>query len=115
MFKIYYLSYCPYSQKALKTLKKITKDVKEINEIECDANRSMCNVEKDYHTFPKIYFIDNNKEYFIGGNSDLEQILNLLNKIKKNANIKRSDYNQSLKYLNNTHNLLKVLLFIANK
>jgi glutaredoxin len=92
MFKVYYLSYCPHSQATLKTLEEL-----ELNNkiIECD-NRNIEYSDTDkkiipqgYSTYPQVLFEStNSKSLFIGGNSEFQELIKLLNKLKKNVNAK---------------------------
>ena len=91
MFKVYYLSYCPHSQATLKTLKDLDLYCKVI---ECDSrNIEYPDTDKkiipqDYSTYPQILFEIDNKTIFIGGNSEFQELIKLLNKLKININAK---------------------------
>ena len=91
MFKVYYLSYCSHSQATLKTLKDLNLYCKVI---ECDSrNIEYPDTDKkiipqDYSTYPQVLFEIDNKTIFIGGNSEFQELIKLLNKLKKNINAK---------------------------
>ena len=91
MFKVYYLSYCPHSQATLKTLK----ELKLENElIKCDSrdieypDTDKKIIPQDYSTYPQVLFEKEKKTIFIGGNSEFQELIKLLNKLKKNINTK---------------------------
>lgn len=80
MIKIYYLSYCPHSMAALETLESLNINYEKI---EADNNKTEINKENskltnNYKYFPQIFW--NNK--FVGGNTDLQNILKELKQIK---------------------------------
>ena len=109
---IYSLEGCPYSQKAEKLLK--------YNNISHNVIKVYQEKKKDFieknkmETFPQIFYVNNGEKILIGGCSELEQILKIKNKIKKNTqkydkliNSKISDISKNL--------LIKVLtLFLSN-
>jgi glutaredoxin len=91
MFRVYYLSYCPHSKATLKTLEELNL---KCNLIECDSrNIEYPDTDKkiipqDYSTYPQVLFKTDSKTIFIGGNSEFQELIKLLNKLKKNINSK---------------------------
>lgn len=85
MFKIFYLSKCGYSQNALKTLRS-NNLVNDKNEINCDNRDDFFKdpdskyILNDYSTYPKILFIGFKKPIFIGGNSELTKLIEIVSK-----------------------------------
>ena len=91
MFKVYYLSYCPHSQATLKTLEELKL---ENNLIKCDSrdieypDTDKKIIPQGYYTYPQVLFEIDGKTFFIGGNSEFQELITLLNKLKKNVKAK---------------------------
>jgi len=91
MFTIFYLSNCGYSMKTLKTIKDNNFPSRNIK---CDRNNGICSSDPDlkiipetYTSYPKILFQIKDKKIFIGGNQELDKIMDILKEIKKNPDI----------------------------
>lgn len=95
MIKIYYLTSCPHSQKAVETLRRLKIPTEEIiaDGVKADVIERNKNHNNNYTKFPQIYFSDS--KYFVGGNSDLQAIIDAL----ESGNIPqtRTDRRQELK------------------
>ena len=78
MIKIYYLTSCPHSQKAVETLRKLKIPTEEIvaDDIKTAVVERNKTLNNNYSKFPQIFFGDS--KYFVGGNSDLQTILDTL-------------------------------------
>jgi glutaredoxin len=91
MFKVYYLSYCPHSLATLKTLEELKL---ENNLIKCDSrdieypDTDKKIIPQGYSTYPQVLFEIDDKTFFIGGNSEFQELITLLNKLKKNVKAK---------------------------
>jgi glutaredoxin-related protein len=84
MFKIFYLSQCGYSKTSLKIINKY-KLAKQSDQINCDDQNNFLQdpdskyVLSDYSTYPKILYLpDKSKPIFVGGNSELEKLVYLV-------------------------------------
>lgn len=84
MFKIFYLTNCGYSRAALETLEKF--NISNLsNQINCDDKNNFTSdpnhvfVPSDYTSYPKILFVSKNSDsIFIGGNDELDKLINLV-------------------------------------
>lgn len=87
MFKVFYLSNCTYSKKTINTITKL-KLLSDL--IECDNNKyiNFQDVPNNYLTYPKVLFKTDKKTIFIGGNEEFQNLIILLEKLKKNINYK---------------------------
>lgn len=114
MFKVYYLSYCSHSLETLKILEEL-KLKKEL--IKCDSrNIEYPDTDKkiipqDYSTYPQVLFEIDGKTIFIGGNSEFQELIKLLNKLKKNIKAKIKPQ----KYIEKENTCLILYNIIKNK
>jgi glutaredoxin len=91
MFTVYYKSTCPHSLKALDALDKEKLEYKKFEGYETPHHA----IPGDFNTFPKILYNHEKRNIFIGGNSELQELLDLKNKLRKDSTTKISP----LKYL----------------
>lgn len=104
MITIYILTYCGYSLNAIELLKE---NNLEYQKIECDNIRDETdNIYPGYNTYPKIFF----NNYFLGGYSQLNNILLLKNKKinNKNYKIKKLDFLE-------IKQVLEILYYVISK
>ena len=113
MFKVYYLSYCPHSLATLKTLEELKL---ENNLIKCDSrdieypDNDKNIIPQDYSTYPQVLFKTNSETFFIGGNNEFQELIKLLNTLKKNVKAKI----KSQRYIEKENTCL-ILYNIINK
>ena len=107
----YCLEYCPYSNNTKHILEEylnilntnnIDKIDIEIVNIKNDNNKIKLKEYYNHNSFPIIIYTSKNlKNYVLGGNDKLKDILNLLEKVNLDNSIKTSkDFKEELKNLN---------------
>lgn len=104
--KVIVLENCPYSIAAAELLENYNiqfqkKLVKQNNKEKFKTN--------EISTFPQIYMINKTEQILLGGYSDLEEIMNIINSSKNLDKIKDE---LKKKYLNNKNNLKIILRII---
>jgi glutaredoxin len=82
MFLIYYKDGCPYSIKATNLFDNLKQDYEIFREVDNDT-RNILN-EKNHHTYPAIFYSDNNGKIFLGGFDKISNFINIINKLNKN-------------------------------
>jgi glutaredoxin len=86
VLKVIVLENCPYSMAAVELLNNYNIKFKQIN---VNHNTKHKYKTDKISTFPQVYIIDkNNDNLLIGGYSDIEEIINIINKNKNLTNIK---------------------------
>ena len=105
--KVIVLEHCPYSIAAVELLNNYNikfqkKLVKQNNKEKFKTN--------EISTFPQIYIINKNEKLLLGGYSDLEEIINIINKSKNLDKIKDE---LKEKYSNNKIILRIIEIFIS--
>ena len=105
--KVIVLEHCPYSIAAVELLNNYNikfqkKLVKQNNKEKFKTN--------EISTFPQIYMINKNEKLLLGGYSDLEEIINIINKSKNLDKIKDE---LKEKYSNNKIILRIIEIFIS--
>ena len=115
MFKVFYIDNCGFSSNTLSILDKLKL---KYNKILCNNNNyeldeDYKNVINYYTTYPKIFYKTKNKTIFIGGNAELESLINLSEKLIKN----NKELITPQKYIDNktTNYLLIKLIKLINK
>ena len=108
--KVIVLENCPYSIAAVELLNnyKIQFDKIVVNREEKEKYKT-----DEISTFPQIYILNKSEKLLLGGYSDIEEIINIinqykdLNKIKKKLNIKY------IHKMNNNKIILRIIALFA--
>jgi glutaredoxin-related protein len=109
MFKIYILSYCRFSLNAVELLKKYNLEHEIIG---ADNNRKQIDtLVENYKTYPKIFYVYENQNIFLGGNDNLEHMLNTYHTIIKNKDL---NVIKNTKYLEKKH-IYHIMIYILKK
>lgn len=95
--KVIVLEHCPYSIAAVELLENYNIPFEKI--LVKQNNKEKFKTEK-ISTFPQIYIINNNEELLLGGYSDIEEIINIINNSKKLEKIKDKLNNKYSKFDN---------------
>jgi hypothetical protein len=116
MFKIFYLSKCGYSEKSLKIFEKYNL-ANQLDKINCDNQDNFLRdpdskyILSDYSSYPKILYLSNSSHpVFVGGNSELERLIELI-ETKKITKCKKIP---SQRYINKK-NTCKIILDLVDK
>lgn len=110
--KVIVLENCPYSIAALELLTNynIEFDKKVVN----NKNKHECKTDK-ISTFPQIYMVNENKEeILLGGYSDIEEIINIINS-STNINAIKKEIKTKYSYINNKQILRIIEIFTPLK
>ncbi len=114
LLKVIVLENCPYSMAAIKLLNNYNIKFKQIT-----VNNNTKHKYKNelISTFPQIYIIDNkediNQKLLIGGYSDIEEIINIINKNKNLNNIKKN-LNKKYNHFDNKRILRIIEIFFPS-
>ena len=109
--KVIVLENCPYSIAAVELLNnyniKFNKKLVKQNNKEQFKNSNIS-------TFPQIYIINDKKEILLGGYSDLEEIINIINSSKDLDIIKEKLDNKYPNHKNIHKNILRIIeIFVS--
>ena len=104
--KVIVLENCPYSIAAAELL---TNYNIPFEKILVKQNNKEKFKTAEISTFPQIYMINNKEQLLLGGYSDLEEIINIINSSKNLDKIKEK---LSKKYSNNKHILRIIEIFV---
>jgi glutaredoxin len=86
ILKVIVLENCPYSMAAVELFNNYNIEFKQITVNHDTKHKYKTNI---ISTFPQIYIVDKDEELLIGGYSDIEEIINIINKNKNLTNIKK--------------------------
>ncbi len=120
MFKIYTLSYCRYSSDAIILLQS-NNLFNNDHYHECDNKRHETDsLVPHYKTYPKIFYINDKKEeIFIGGKTDLENILKISNDLISTKKLQDIEIEMEIKKIElkniPRHYLLQIIYYIIHK
>ena len=90
MFKIFYISNCPYSSQTKQTIEQSNFKYELItcdDRTQCNNDIDYINISNTYRTFPKIFFKTKKRTIFTGGNEELQRLLQLLSELKQNKDM----------------------------
>jgi glutaredoxin len=105
--KVIVLEHCPYSIAAVELLNNYNIKFQKILVKQNNKEKFKTN---EISTFPQIYMINKNEKLLLGGYSDLEEIINIINKSKNLDKIKDE---LKEKYSNNKIILRIIEIFIS--
>jgi glutaredoxin len=110
--KVIVLENCPYSIAAAELLTNHNIEFKKI--MVNQETKSKYKTDK-ISTFPQIYIINNGNELLLGGYSDLEEIINILNSSTKLNIIKNKLNKKYLIYKDNKKIILRIIEIFSSK
>jgi glutaredoxin len=105
--KVIVLENCPYSMAAIELL---NNNKIKFNKIIVNNNTKHEYKTDKISTFPQIYMINNDEEILLGGYSDIEEIIDIINSSTK-LNIIKQKIKTKYSYINNKQILRIIEIF----